>query len=180
MVKPIKRIDIRESDINDWPVIAEIHTQNWQQNYRGILSDDYLDNEVEHDRKTIWSERVNNPSNNQKIYIAQCDNKIIGFSCAYHHYKKKSEHYLDNLHVTSAYQGYGIGARLLHRSATWANDVDSTVPFFLLVYDRNEKAKRFYKRCGADVSKPFLVNNPDGSQGEVVRCTWENVMSIKI
>ena len=72
-------ITLREAQFSDHAAIAKLHADNWRQHYRGILSDHYLDNEVEQERLDTWYERLKSPAENQFITMAMLDEYPRGF-----------------------------------------------------------------------------------------------------
>ena len=168
-------IQFREASFADWKGIADIHILSWQENYRGIFTDDFLDHDIYKNRKEIWHDRFQNPPNNQFVLIAEVEEFLVGFACTYCHYKEEKIHYLDNLHVRSQLRGKRIGENLLSQSALHAFQKDPLSPFYLLVFEENESAIRFYKRMGALVSDPFEHVNEDGTRSKVARCTWPSL-----
>lgn len=79
---------IRRGTANDLESIARLHADSWKRHYRGICTDDYLDNQVDVDRLEVWKERFRKENPLQHILIAiGAQSQIIGFSCIYmnHH-----------------------------------------------------------------------------------------------
>ncbi|MGB3850078.1 MAG: hypothetical protein WA958_08940 [Tunicatimonas sp.] len=60
-------ITYRAATLADAEAIAQLHAQSWQQHYRGIMRDDYLDHSVREDRQAVWAERLKSPTVNQHI-----------------------------------------------------------------------------------------------------------------
>ena len=50
-------VQFREADAQDAAAIAQLHAESWRSAYRGILSDDYLDNQVQSERASLWQSR---------------------------------------------------------------------------------------------------------------------------
>jgi hypothetical protein len=106
-------IELRDAKFCDHIAIARLHAQNWRQNYRGILSDNFLNLEVEKDRLNVWFERLQFPANNQQITVAIHNENIIGFSCLFFNDDPVFGSLLDNLHVAKNMQQHGIGKMLI-------------------------------------------------------------------
>lgn len=151
--------------------ISQLHTVSWQQYYRGILSDEYLDNQIKEERLDIWKSRFETPNPNQIIIKAEINNKMCGFACHFVHYDKTYGHYLDNLHVLSEYQGLGIGKELIKLSAKHCLQFDKS-PYYLWVFSANTKALEFYKRIEGQVIKEELFNAPDGNLVNALLIQW--------
>jgi ribosomal protein S18 acetylase RimI-like enzyme len=97
----------------DIETIAKLHALSWQNSYRGMLTDDYLDNHVLTDRIEVWTQRINEPVENQIIILKEIDNTVVGFVCAYGSQTDEFGTFIDNLHVLPTYKGKGIGRDLM-------------------------------------------------------------------
>src|SRR3712207_2699051 len=137
----------REATLADSPAIALLHARSWQLHYRGILSDAYLDQQVVDDRRKVWEGRLTHPAPNQYVLVAKDGGgTICGLACVNAGENPVWGPLLDNLQVLPAYQGSGLGERLLATAARWAFQRAPAVPFYLVVYEQNGKARRFYAR----------------------------------
>lgn len=165
-------ITYREAIPKDADAIARLHAQSWQQHYRGIMRDDYLDQQVLDDRLAVWRERFSHPKATQHIIVAVEDEKLCGFACTYSHYDPQWGALLDNLHVLPAWQGRGVGKALISASAQWASQQDAKAGFYLWVFEENTKARAFYDSQGAVNQEKVMVDNPDGGKAPVFRYVW--------
>ena len=52
---------IRKASRRDLAEIARLHALSWRRSYRGLLSDDYLDNEVDQELQRHWTEACIEP-----------------------------------------------------------------------------------------------------------------------
>ena len=156
----------------DLQAIAQLHTRSWRLNYRGMLSDDYLDNEVENDRIQVWQERLANPSDKQLILLAKREHQLLGFACAYLDKDEVWGSYLDNLHVAQELQSQGIGKQLMEKVALWVKEKSRNNKLYLWVLAENIKAIKFYKRHGGSIHPEIQDTMPDGRIGNIVRVTW--------
>jgi hypothetical protein len=66
----------RVANINDLENLAKLHAESWRKTYRGIFSDEFLDNDVWEERKSSWASRLSSPKNNQHVLIATDNNEI--------------------------------------------------------------------------------------------------------
>lgn len=165
-------ITFRTATLSDAPAIAKIHTLNWQQNYRGAFSDQYLDQEAARDRLEIWSNRLSQPTDNQHIIIAEEKQQILGFTCLE---GKKDPIYgtlLDNLHVTIGQKGRGIGYSLLQKSLKWSITNFPQSPMYLWVLCQNKSGIRFYERYGGVQQEQAIHKTPMGLDVPVFRYVW--------
>ena len=63
--------------------IAAVLAASWRGSYRGLLSDKYLDDELESERLSIWKQRLKFPKTNQYVTVAEQESQIVGFACAF-------------------------------------------------------------------------------------------------
>ena len=89
--------------------IATLHTRSWRQNYQNVFSNQFLNDEVEHERFLVWNERLGNPSQNQFVQIAEKNKSLVGFVCGYYDDHPVYGTLIDNLHVDSRFIGQRIG-----------------------------------------------------------------------
>jgi len=103
----------RKATERDASSIARLHATSWKQHYRGAFSDTFLDTQALEDRSRVWSDRLINPVSNQFVSVVEHDASIVGFVCAYFQDSTEYGTLLDNLHVSMAMKGKGIGKQLM-------------------------------------------------------------------
>lgn len=165
-------ITYRTATQDDARRIAQLHALSWQQNYKGILKDEYLDHEVRNDRMKVWGNRLTNPSESQYILLAFDENVLCGFSCLFMDKDPTWGALLDNLHVFGDWKGKGIGAELMRRSALWVSETNADSGLFLWVLEGNKGAIRFYKRMGGQIQETIVEELPGGGQSNILRFVW--------
>jgi GNAT superfamily N-acetyltransferase len=139
-------IKFRQAQASDCRDIAKLHAGSWKRTYRGILSDNYLDNEVESDRLTIWRHRLGDPDENQNTTVAILNNEIVGFCCTILDHDSLFGSLVDNLHVTTTMQKAGIGKMLIKDAARVIIEKAATRKMYLWVYEANTNARKAYDR----------------------------------
>lgn len=159
----------------DADAIARLHAYSWQQHYRGILRDTYLDHEIEADRRAVWRERFQRPKDTQHIIVATDKDKVGGFACTYAQDDPTWGALLDNLHVSADWQGRGVGRALMQRSAQWVQRQASPEGLYLWVFEANTAARAFYERRGGVRQESVIVDNPGGGQAPVFRYVWSDL-----
>ena len=167
-------MNYRPATYSDHQSIAHLHARSWQENYRGIWSDEYLDHQVSQDRLNVWQNRLQNPPENQHIILAEKDNLLCGFTCVYVNDDPQWGALIDNLHVIASQKGHGIGKQLMKEAAQWIHSQCPDSPFYLWVFEKNYSARKFYDAVGGKPQAPELHLNSDGSQALVIRYAWEN------
>lgn len=158
--------------------IALLHTQSWQHHYRGIWSDAFLDGPVVENRLAVWQKRLLESPENQLVLLAESAGQLVGFVCMYANENPQYGALLDNLHVSGALQGQGIGKELVRRAATWLYARDATAIFYLWVLKRNVAAQGFYDRLGGERVECVAVQNPDGSFTDCYRYVWRDLQRL--
>jgi ribosomal protein S18 acetylase RimI-like enzyme len=165
----------RVANINDLENLAKLHAESWRKTYRGIFSDEFLDNDVWEERKSSWASRLSSPKNNQHVLIATDKNEICGFICAFGNESSKWGTFIDNLHVSKSVQGKGIGKQLMYLIAQWADELFEHKGVYLEVLEDNLNARSFYDRIGAKHQETNLWQ-PPGSNEKVndLLYIWES------
>ncbi len=156
-------IDIRPAKFSDHGAIAKLHAENWRQNYRGILRNTFLDNEVEQERFIFWYNRLRYPGNNQEVKVAIKDKNLAGFSCLLLNDDPAFGSLLDNLHVAKSFQRAGIGKLLMREVAKVICDKAANPKMYLWVYQANEAAINVYRRLGGKSFEITEQQNEDGT-----------------
>lgn len=165
-------ITYRKATATDAQAIAALHTLSWQQSYRGIWSDAFLDGPVADNRRQTWQERLTYPTPNQYIVVAERAGGLCGFACAYANNHPTWGTLLDNLHVRKEYKGQGIGTHLLNTVAEYAHQQRPNRGFYLWVLAQNTPARRFYESLGAIDQEVVEHENPDGTFSDCHRYVW--------
>lgn len=168
-------INLRPAELSDFKAIAKLHVDNWRENYRGILSDNYLDNQVEKDRLTTWYRRMKSPVKNQTVTIATFDNMFAGFCCLYYDDDPIFGSLIDNLHVTSNLQRSGIGKMLVIDCARKVYEKAKKKSMYLWVYESNINARIAYERLGGTNFETIQKGNPDGTSSKTCRIIWDDI-----
>lgn len=168
-------IKLQPAAPSDFKAIATLHTDNWRRNYRGILSDKYLDDELEEDRLNVWYERLHSPANNQIITIATQDGTFAGFCCLYLDDDPVFGSLIDNLHVSSDLQRSGIGKTLVADCAEKVYRKAELKKMYLWVFEANVNARIVYERIGGTNFETIDKDNPDGTRSRTCRIVWDDV-----
>jgi ribosomal protein S18 acetylase RimI-like enzyme len=165
----------RVASINDLDNLAKLHSDSWRESYRGIFTDEFLDNDVLEERKGYWNDRLLSPKKNQFVMIYLDDNEIAGFICAFGEESSKWGTFVENLHVSKSSQGRGIGKHLMYLAAKWADEMFEHKGIYLEVLEDNLNARDFYHRIGAKHQETNLWQ-PPGSNNMVndLLYVWES------
>ena len=156
----------------DSDAVAALHVASWRDNYRGSLSDAYLDGPVETERRRVWRGRLDHPRTGQIVILAETQDGLVGFVCAFVDHDERWGTLVDNLHVASVAKGRGLGRRLMGRLARHLVHIQSRRPVYLYVLDANQAAQAFYGRIGGEPVEQGRKTEPDGSECAVIRYVW--------
>ena len=160
----------RQAQLTDAEQIAQLHAESWRRTYRGLFTDEFLDNEADSNRRSVWNERLASTRQDQFVRVAE-DAGILGFVCAYGHEDKVWGSLVDNLHVALGYQRQGIGTQLLGHVLAWLHAHYPSDPVYLWVMARNSQARGFYEKLGASNAGSVDKANPVGG-GSALNCRY--------
>ena len=121
---------------------AYVHWKSWQEAYRGLISQEYLDN--------LMIETCEEYANKypENTIIAKEGENVIGFVC-YGEYRWKEE-LIDcgeiiAMYVLSEYYGKGVAQKLMQAGL---EEIATYPKVAVLVLKDNARAIRFYEKCG--------------------------------
>ena len=169
---------LREALYSDYIVIARLHAENWKKYYRGILSDNYLDNEVEQERLNTWHEQLRLPAVNQQLTVAVVNNEIVGFACLFLDDDPAFGSLLDNLHVLPSQQKSGIGKLLMRECVNKVRDMATIKKMYLWAYEQNVNARKAYGHLDGFCYETIESVNEDGIARKVCRYVWDDVYRV--
>lgn len=170
-------IELRPAKFSDYTAIAEIHTESWQKNYRNILSDQFLDGEVEEERLAFWQRRLSSLMASQQVTVATNHDTIVGFSCLFIDYDPLYGTLLDNLHVLHEFQNKGIGKLLMKNCAGMILEKAKDPKMYLWCYEANENARKVYEHLGGNCLHIVRKSNVDETEANACRYVWQDVTS---
>lgn len=146
---------LRRAASSDADELAGVHVRSWQDGYRGLLPDDYLDGLRPEDRASRYSLDDGDPASPTTI-VAVASGNISGFATTAHARDDDVAGLgeLCALYVDPAAWGSGVGRALVEaaREQLAGQGFRSAVLWVLV---GNDRAERFYARDGWE---------PDGSR----------------
>ncbi len=167
-------LNFRLANPSDLKNIARLHARSWQTAYKNVLSEDFLENEVERERLQYWKKKFDpaQRADNQWVLLAEKDGELLGFICVIGNENKDYGSLIDNLHVRPDTKGQGIGRQLLEKGLTHIRENFPDKGAYLWVFKNNQPAVNFYERAGGLCAELTVTENPDGGKGEVWRMIW--------
>jgi GNAT superfamily N-acetyltransferase len=149
-----------------------MHARSWRATYRGLLSDAYLDHNVDEERHRAWRDRFDMLAPDAfAAFVAEDESGAIGFMALLMRSQPTAVH-LENLHVVPDRQRRGVGRRLMAEAARWTLDLAPGAPLYLWVLEANTAAREFYRAIGGTECGVQPHQMPDGSILFAVRCEW--------
>ena len=118
-----------------------VHCTSWQEAYRGIVSDRYLDS------MTVEATTARARQFPENTLIAKDKGKVVGFAV---YGPSRDEDLMDAgevvaIYILSEYYGHKIGYRLMNEAVSRLSEYNT---IFVWVLEQNERAIRFYHRYG--------------------------------
>lgn len=174
----IPLIELQIAEQGDITSIADLHTLSWQQTYKTLLKDDYLQNQVAAERLALWQQRFADNDAKQHVIIAKNNHDLVGFICVYADKSDTLGSLLDNLHVHPNAKGQGIGKRLIQQATQWLKQHATHPSLYLEVLAGNEHAIVIYEKLGAKRIKDGVWHAPCGSQVEEYVYQWQDLNAL--
>ena len=133
----------------DAPAIADLHVASWRAAYRGIHSDQFLDQEAPAERLQFWTDILAGDGFRIAL-VAEEAGIIIGICLALKDEEHGFDALIETLHITPDRRGGRLGAVLLGAVVSELIAAGAKTAF-LWVFEKNHPARRFYERLGAEV-----------------------------
>jgi len=167
-------VRLRPANSDDIDAIAALHVDSWRRNYRGALSDAFLDGPIEDDRFAKWMGRLAEPNANAATTVAiEANGALAGFVHTIFDEDAADGALLENLHVRHAIKRSGLGTQLMAASARSVMARPTPTGLFLTVLVQNTNAQAFYEARGGTRSAEEVWSSPDGgSTTRVFRYVW--------
>ena len=141
-------MDIRLANISDCKELSYLKKEVWETTYRGIYSDEVIDNYDYVKREEKFNNLVS--SNNQEVYVCSIDNKIVGYMVLGESLHEGLEGYdltINDLGIEKQYRGMGIGKKFFDIAKS------KNKKFFNCCNYYNSNARKFYERMGGKIVK---------------------------
>lgn len=139
----MKEFVIREANERDTVSIAALHAVSWTTSYKGLLSDDYLNNDLAGERKAYWLSKMPALDAKEFVLVAESEEGIIGFIAVMDVPENGCDALVDNLHVHPDLKGHGVGTELMKKAAKKLLTTGRK-SYYLWVLRGNTPAEKFY------------------------------------
>lgn len=166
-------VRIRPLHTADAGTVAALHAASWRRAYRGILTNAYLDSDLEAERHAVWTDTLSSGGGGHG-WLAYVDDAAAGFVFVRPHEDAQWGTLVDNLHVLAAHQGHGLGRRLLHTVGGWTAAHTPDIGVHLWVFADNVAARGFYRRVGGREVELTDRAAADGRRLPEYRVAWSS------
>ena len=118
-----------------------VHCTAWQEAYRGIVNDRWLDT------MTVEATTARARKSPENTLVAKDKDKVVGFAvyCPSRDEDLMDAGEVEAIYVLSDYHDRKIGYRLMNEAVSRLGEYDT---IFLWVFEKNERAIRFYQKYG--------------------------------
>ena len=105
---------IRKQEYQDIADVERVYTLSWQQAYKNIINDEFLDELDNSEEDRIKKSQESYYQNEDKRYVLEVDNKIVGVLSLG---KGRNEYHqgsgeLKSLYIIDGYKGCGYGKKM--------------------------------------------------------------------
>ena len=161
---------IRRREQKDCKTIAHVVTIAWQETYRGIVNDEFLDNLSDNEKERGFRSFNNFNDNDNHQFVLEVDDNIVGFiKFGYTNeldYENQGEIFA--LYIIKEYQGKGFGKKLMETGINeWTNMGCSKIRIGCL---KDNPSNEFYKFMGAKFIRTRIFKLPNQELIENVYC----------
>ena len=163
----MEQLIIRDAKLEDVPEVAKLHVDSWNNTYKGIISQDYLDNMKNNLDKRI--ERMKNEFNLRKMIVATINNEIVAFSEFVLSNEFSKDLDIDcelcGLYVKNEYLKNSIGTQVFNYLHNFFIS-NNKKKMGLWCVKENKNAIDFYKRKGGVIvsEKKFILAGKEYSE----------------
>lgn len=172
-------IVLREAAAADAAALARLHARSWRGFYRGMMSDAWLDGDIDAERGAFWSNALASPVPGQAVIVAEAQGELAGFVHLHANHDAAWGSYVHALHVAATFQGRGIGARLMDAVGEWCERHGTRGGVWLWVLEPNAPARAFYERIGARNVERDVWEAPDGGRVPKFRYAWPSPQALR-
>lgn len=149
----IDNINIRQATVKDIESIAKIKATGWQNAYKGIIDDEYLDamSVKEQIEKYSFSYKL------KDIFIAENQNEVVGF-CRFYDYNapayddKEIDCEIREIYIKPDLKRMGIGSQLFKYTLDYFKSIGKK-KLYLGCFKENYNSRKFYEKMGGILGK---------------------------
>ena len=144
-------VELRVAGLSDIPSIVAVQARSWQASYRGLVDDSYLDNLPLLDWIDSWRVHFFGAAGETACVLAEAEGRVVGFASSGAPAEpaglEESTGELHTIYIDAAYQGTGLGRRLLDWTLDHLRSRGYTSAV-LWVLEGNQRGIGFYEAAG--------------------------------
>jgi ribosomal protein S18 acetylase RimI-like enzyme len=144
---------IRDASPDDAAALAEVHVTSWQEAYRGLIDQAFLDSLDVADRTEAWDRILR--QHRARVLVAEDDRGVVGF-CTVGQSSDDGWGEVFSIYLSPDHWGLGVGRRLLAFGEQALSEAGEKRAL-LWVLDTNRRARGFYERQGWMLAKPIRI-----------------------
>ncbi len=159
---------IRAASSKDAGVIAQIHVQAWQETYRGLMPQAFIERQSVAQRRAMWERILGDPASSSTVVVAEIQGVVVGFASGGPSRSDDGEADVElyAIYVLKAHHRKGLGGALC-RQLLGELAQKGAKRALIWVLDGNAGARRFYEALGAVVCAHKVDERGDVSLREV-------------
>ena len=140
---------VRQARLADADALGHVHVRAWQEAYRGVMPDDFLDGLDPAQRAQMWRDRLRAPEPGIEVLVAIEGGAVVGFAVIgpLRGGSPESTGELQAINLAPATWRRGIGSRLLTAAQERLAELGYDRALLWVAVD-NERARRFYEQHG--------------------------------
>jgi GNAT superfamily N-acetyltransferase len=172
--EPAPAVELREARRGDELAVADVHVRAWQEAYRGLIPDEYLDALDPRDRATRYTFEADDPAAPTTVIAVDGagdgEEQILGFTtiCPSRDADAPGLGEVVALYVDPERYRGGVGRVLMAEARRRLREAGFTEAL-LWVLDGNDRATSFYEREGWTPDGARRVEHPYGVVSNVSR-----------
>ena len=147
---------LRPATPGDCDALGAVHARSWQETYRGLLPDTFIDGLTAASRSALWRRVIDGaPVGETRVIVAECDGGVIGFGAItpQRDAALTAQGYateITALYLLRAHRRKGIGRALVAALAGLVA-AQGAGGLALWVLDGNTQPADFYARLGGQI-----------------------------
>lgn len=171
----MKQIIVRRAKPGDEEALAKVHIQSWQEAYKNIVPQAYLDslsNELQV-RIQNWSKTIVNPK--RWLWVATEDDQIVGFALFGLPRDANRDGYIElgAIYLLERFKELGIGFSLLKEGFNFMSALGYKKSYCWVL--KGNPTIKFYERTGAKFSGYTKTDDIGGENFEELAYEWASI-----
>ncbi len=149
----------RQATPQDARAIAEVHVDAWRSTYKGIVSDEFLENLSYEKRESQWKARFSDGNNAPLVHVVENEySNVVGFAACGPGRTKELDFdgEIYAIYIAQQHQRKGYGRELIKASVSALAD-SGINSMAIWVLEENLPSRRFYESMGGVVVERKMI-----------------------